>query len=624
MVICRKSAAAAVFALVLFLSACGGGGGSGTSASIPVPAVPIYAVEAPHGNDGAHFNNFTANILPHIAGPGVYLDWAAIDDCSPTAPCASEAQFDWAEVDADLMAYINNRNTNFNSGCNDQPCKFVLVVQSTSDSGNINNQTPQYVFSSAYAASQGAAPQDVSICNTVQGGTVNGVAAPITSTNGSFNGDYAVWNLDGGTILAGTDLAITGSFPTTNFSGFPVVYEKPFLSAYENFIHNFLIHFSASGSGSGPTIAPYIAYIRFGYALGAEDYQECALDGPIPYADWEASSAFPAGYLIQPTAGNPGNYTFVSNGAGSSSALAPSWCQSAYCNTSADGSISGWRNTGNVPGAGASNLNAMWPGPEGQKAQPNGFSSNGYLSTWGDADGTGFVTALANFIAAQKSNIPIVASAHNGVPFNSNWTFADSEAIIAVGDGFGIGMESLSIADPVTFAYGRAPTTHDDWAENFNVFAGSPVVRFLQVAWPGGAVPGTQAEEFPIANITVSGGTAVVSCSGNCNAFCGGPVYISSNENASLNASWSASAVNCSSGTVTFPANAVAAGTYPGGSIYAADYLPITIPFAATHNATSIELHECTLDYAYGTQTSSYPCFGSPGPDTSYQTAIAQ
>jgi hypothetical protein len=610
---------ALTFALLLFFVSCGGNSQPATSGG---PSVPIYAVEAPAANDGVHFKNFTANVLSHIAGPGVYLDWAMIDDCNPTAPCPSESQFNWSDVDADLMAYINNPNTDFKSGCNGKPCKIVLVMQSTSDSGNINNQTPPYVFSPAYAASLGAAPQDVSICNTVQGGTVNGIAPPITSPSGSFSNDYAVWNANGGAILAGTDLAMTGTFPTTNFSGFPVVYEKPFLSAWENFIHNFLIHFSTNGSGSGPTIAPYIAYIRFGFALGAENYPECALDGPIPYPDWKPSISFPAGYVAQPTAGNPGNYTFVSNGSGASGASAPSWCQSPYCNTSADGSISGWRNTGNVPGA-SSTADAIWPGPEGMNVEPTGFTTNGYLSTWGDADGTGYVASLAQFIASQKSSIPIVASTHNGVPFNSNWNFADSEAITAVGDGIGIGMEALSIADPLTFAAGHAPTTHDDWVENFNVFAAAPIVRFLQAAWPGGGIAGVQAEQFPISSISVAGGTATLTCSEDCTAICGGLIYISGSANAALSTTWPVNLASCGSGTITFPTN-VPAGTYAGGSVFADDYLPIIIPFARQHNATAIELHECTLDYAYGTQTTAIPCEGSPGPDTSYQGAIAQ
>jgi hypothetical protein len=46
-----------------------------------------------------------------------------------------------------------------------------------------------------------------------------------------------------------------------------------------------------------------------------------------------------------------------------------------------------------------------------------------------------------------------------------------------------------------------------------------------------------------------------------------------------------------------------------------------TDTIAQQRHATSVELQECTLDYAYGTQTSSL-CGGSKGPDSAYQAAI--
>jgi hypothetical protein len=609
-------------------------GGSETNAESQ--PLPVFAMEAPDSTSPGgttFFNNFAQFVLPHIAGPGFTVPWSAVDDCSSTEPCSSEGAYDWSAIDQNIMNYVRNTVTPFDVGCGGHACKSILIVQSTTDSGNVNSATPQYVFGQEWAASVGAEnPQDVMICNNVQGGTIQAggarFAPPITSGANWSKPEYATWNVQSGTLLSTpTDLSITGTFPTANFSGFPVAYEKPFLAAYEHFIHDLLIHYSSAGTGDGPTIAPFVAYIRFGVSEGGENVQECGAAGDLQYSPWSPLTQYPAGYLVRPPSSvNPGNFVFVSGGSGKTSESGPHWCQTAYCNTTEDGSVPAWRNTGAAPNEGAA-ASAMWPGILGQSKEPHGFTYNGYLSAWENGDGTGYVSELTGFIAAQGSKIPTDISSHNGVPFNQNWTLADGEAVLAAGAGIGFGMEALSLGDVILDGENAVPSSSSNWIENFAVFATAPIVRHLQTEWPGGGVPGTQSEAFAITDIAVdSAGTATVHCATGCQTFCGsetdgGIVYVNGNSNGALNAPWHG--VTCQGDEPTFSAgSSVKAGTYAAGAIYSTDYLPVTMPFARAHHATSIELHECSFDYAFGTETSSR-CTGSKGPDSSYQAALA-
>ncbi len=599
---------------------------SGSSGMAQSNHVPVYAYEAPGPSDRTHWQNFVANILPNISGFGITgnVTWSGIDNCSSTGPCASESAFNWRTLDQQLNAYITGV-PNFSTACvNKSSCKILFIVRPTLDGGTVNDHTPQYVFSQAYATFLNSPPQDVVVCGTVAGGTDaywKNVAAPVT---GNFSGNgTATWNVTGATILHGSGLSITGSFPTTNFSGYPVVYEKPFLTAYENFIHYMLIHYSASGSGLGPTIAPFIGYIRFGI-YGGENDPVCSTIGALPPANWASTTAVPAGFEAVPTSGNAGNYYFVTNGAGTTGGGPPAWCQKAYCNTAVDGSVSGWRNTGfstNDLGEPPNPANSMWPGPKGQAAEPNSYSDNGYISTWGDADGIGFYASLINFLASQASSIPLDTSAHVGAPM-INYAYADAESIIASGQNIGFGPQGLNIEDPITFAAGVAPTTLNDFAQNFLVFQNTTAVRHLQSAVAGG-----NASQFQLTNIVISGGTATAACSnGDCSIYCEGdviggviPAYISGAGDAGLNGTVGLNST-CSANTVSF-STTVANGTYPGGAVWGINYLPIILPFASQAKATTVELHECTLDYTYGTSTNP-SCRGTSGPDSAFQSAI--
>ncbi len=588
------------------VDASGSDAGSGATS----PAL-VIAFEAPSPADTTHFDNFLSDVLPNVSGIGAIVRWSAIDACG-AAPCATEPDFHWAALDSLLMKYATNATTPFGSGCaGGRACKIVLIVSPTGDSGDDNTYTPSYVYSQSYATSLGAPPQDVAVCKNMQGGSEGwAVGSPITGTFGGA--DFATWNVAGGQIVAGSGLALTGPFPTTNFSGFPVEYEVPFTTAYEHFLAALLVHYSAAGSGDGPTLAPYFAYIRVGFH-GGEDDPACASTGFVPSTDWTASAAVRAGDLIQPTSGNAGDYYFVANSDGASAATAPTWCQTAGCNTAADGSVASWRNTGLANSDSGAVKYAMWPGPNGAA---KGFTDAAYL---------GFVHSVYAFIAAQHSAIPLDISSHDGPPFNANWAYADASAVSAVANGLGFGNESVSLSDIALYNAGKV--TRHDWVENFDVFRTAPVIRHLQTYWPGGG--GVQAETFAIDSITVSAGVATATCGAGCSLYCTGTttVQVTGNANDALNGSWFVAAASCTPNTmVQFAATGVADGTYAGGQIWAADYLPAVLPFAFAHAATTIELHECTLDYAYGAQTvgtAAHACAGLPGPDATYKALIA-
>ena len=335
--------------------------------------------------------------------------------------------------------------------------------------------------------------------------------------------------------------------------------------------------------------------------------------GTIPGRPWTASTSFAAGDLIRPDAGNDGAFYFVATGPGDSNSVEPSWCQTPYCDVDG-GPGPGWRNTG-LASAGGLASNAVWPGPLGQASQPGGYTDQLYLDYCND---------LNTFLVAQGSAIPLDISSHAGPPFNGNWGYADSEAIAAALLGFGFGNEGYSINDQVTFQSGAIPSSHDDWIENFDVFSAAPIVRHLQMTWPGGN--GIQAESFTLTNVAVANGTATASCVGDCSIYCSGTVYLTGNSNTALNDLVWLTSAGCSVGQVVFQVPAGVDGGV-GGQVFAPDYLPATLPFAAAHATTALELHECTLDYAYGvtvgSANSSHPCAGLPGPDQSYQSAIS-
>lgn len=241
-----------------------------------------------------------------------------------------------------------------------------------------------------------------------------------------------------------------------------------------------------------------------------------------------------------------------------------------------------------------------------------------------------------------NASFPWTISSHKGPPFNESYVYADAEATLAALAGVGFGMQALSIQDGQTLAAGLYPTSTDDWVANFQKYPNVPV-HHLQLATPGN---GTWWSGYPISTVTVASGTAVLTCSGtgvNCSPFwgTGGPnnnIFIVGSVNPSLNTGWPGTCTcsNCKTCTdvahIQFSAPHIADGTYNNGSVFSTNFWPVTMPFAVQHGATSTELWECDIDYAYN-QTTFQPGNGGcnpqsvggglMGPGPSYEGAVS-
>jgi hypothetical protein len=521
---------------------------TGPGVTLPAPAcLATYS--------SGYYNSFLSTALPGISGIGVTVYWSCVDNCSTTAPCATpvttgcpsgnwESCFDWSYLDEDLLDYIRNTVTPFTSK------KIVLIINPESDSGGVNAVTPQYVFSSNYASSISANLQDVVVCKSWPGG---GVMPPVS---GSFGpSDFGIWNKNNCSTIGAPTCSCTGpSCGFTNFSGFPVVYEKPILTAYQNFLQALFLHYSSQGSGQ--QIAPYILYARIGLSHGGENYPECATKGSVP-----------------PTA------------------------------------------------------NSTWPGPQGQfgptRAEPwqtaSSYTDAGYLTLWQTpADGTGYITVMMQFLNTYAT-FPVTVTSANGPPGHMNQAYADLEAQLATQNNVGFGNQALNIYDTILAAAGTPSV--DDWVENFKNYPYAPV-HHLQTYSPGNG--GMLASGFAITSINVSSGTATVTCAGaaDCSFFCPGFIYIVGNDSPALDGVFPTDS-SCTSPNVTFtPTQPVMPNTYSNGTMWGSDYWPITMPFATQQKATSVEVWECDLDFAFNSTTTSGCVNSLTSPNADYENAV--
>lgn len=627
---------------------------------------------------GSNFYNFTMHELPSISGIGITVHWASIDTgckdssgndygCSTVPTQCPElyqyTDYKFCNLDKQALAYINHSLTSFANK------KIVFIIWPTSEP-NVNSVTPQYIFTQEWANQNGArscspncAPQDVAVCPSYTG-DLNNTSCPVALTGASYKtGDFGIWNVNGGLnggggcSVLGSDLSCPGSCSLTGFQGFPVVYEQPFLIGYENFLAAFAQHYNpVTGNLNGQTIAPYIAYVRAGMSEGGENQLFCATSGFLaPPQTRTAGQTVPAGYLTN-WAGSL--YVATSGGKAANTSVLPT-CSSPGCTTAPDGTIAGWYNAG--PFSGGSTANAVWPGPNGLAAQAFSITDNGYLTTW-TGGAPGYITAMLTFLKGLGASFPFDISAHNGPPSDQNVAYSDSEASIASANGVGFGMESVSVGDSLSYAagqYSNLPpyaTSSSDWVHNFKIY--SAPVHHLQAFFPG--ANGIFAAGYAINNFSVDVPNKIlkISCTvADCSPLAtGGPVYISGNTNSALNNIWLGTCPpstnipppTCLSSTnlleiqmVSIPSGLTTNGS--GGVVWAPDYWPIIMPLAVQSGATSIEVYECDLDYAFGAYYYGYPtttwfppgtsgCLipnsGPPispisGPDIGYQNSIA-
>jgi len=556
-------------------------------------------------NNSTQFTCFLSNVLPNISGVGFVIPWGEIDMCSSSGPCASDTNchatgncYSWAWIDNALMDFINasigpsGSTKPWSSGCaGNRPCKIVLIVWLTQDSGNINvfydvPNTPAYVFSQQYAntvyAGTGCgstcAPQDVVVCKAWQGSNLDsspqgwGVAAPIQDTCWATGGtDVGLWNAQGAHKLKYSGSCMSISSLTGNYSGYPVMYEKPIVTASQAFLSALALHYSpscpnsyADSCGNGPTIAKSVAYLRVGPSSGGEDYPYCSSSSAAVY---------------NPTAGCP---------------------------------VSG----------------AFWSGPRGFSAEQRCFSDQGYLTSWPAAmnDGAGYISSLYGFLSQQSWAFPIDTPSHEGPPDLTSIAYADTEALLASQNGLGFGMQAASVGDLVTNATQYFPSSGANWAVHAREFPYVPV-HHLQTMNPGNP---TQAARFTIATAGISS-SGLVTCTLDCSVFCTAPpwVYISGTSNAAFNGIWEVSLAPsaCGMGTIQLTGT-LPSGTSNGGYVFSGAHLPLLLPFETQNchgslaTVCSAELWEETLDWAYGTNTVSSTGGDNGSGDPAYQTAI--
>lgn len=600
----------------------------------PVCTTPLANCDS---TDLGYFNNFVNYELSSLSGIGVSVPWAQVDECTAgglpggqsaictisndDSQCTSGTNYTnyyWCEVDQALLNYIGLGSQFANK-------KIVIIVEPVNDQmTNNKNFTPPYVFSLNWASTQNSNPQDVVVCYGWPG-DVGPNSCPVKGTINK--GDYAIWNANG-TLNVGcvtnnqTDLTCEPASScrggvVSDFSGFPVLYEKPFTAAYQQFLTALAYHYSPlTGSANGKKIAPYIAYVRVGLANGGENLPACVNLDYITQSAWASKTYYPAGYIV-----NSAGVQYIASGSGTSSsqsgATLPN-CAPFGCTTSPDGTIPGWYNAGSYPMA---NTTPIWPGPNGQfglNAQPGGYWDNGYLTIWPpppvSTGAPGYVATMTAFLKGLGASFPFDISSHTGPPGNNNTGYADSEAIIASANGLGFGMQSVNVGDPQSYAAQNTaqynfPTTREDWAHNFHVYPAP--VHHLQTEAPGSP---SNADEYQIASIAVDGtGNATLMCASDCSMM-GSPIYISGYSTAAFNGIWNANCIQgsggaCMANMLQFQVTGVGpcgpCGT--GGDVFAPDYWPITIPFAIQHGVTSIEVWECSLDYAFGAYPGGFP-----------------
>jgi hypothetical protein len=450
------------------------------NALVPYMTEPSGGCPGDGGTPG--YCEFFQYVAPHVNGISTFLIWGEID--SGSTPCVEGSKdnpCNWASYDAQLAKYVA------------AGLEVNLIVIGVNEGGTSNEATPAYVFTPSYAESLGAAPQDMATCNLWPGGHSSPVHGSKTVSG--------VWNHDSCYSTAGS---CSGSSDT---NGFPVVYEKPYLTAYQGFIANVLQHYSARGSGAGPQLASHIGYARFGMTAGGENQLFC---------------------------------------------------------------------------------NEVWPGPKGLATEPMSFSKDTYLGSMTDPS-SGYISSMVSWIHSKDPSVGVLINTHSGPPADTDLTYADIEAQLAVANHVGIGMEAFGIGDAYEHAQGKPCT--DDWCANFEQSAGAGVPLVLQNTLP------TTQPSFSIASIDASGKTATATCTTACNFYTGNSAWVQISGNSAADFNETFEVIGTTSTAFAFASTSSASGT--GGTVLSPDYLPITVPFAVAEHATGLEIYLCDLLYAF-------------------------
>lgn len=555
-------------------------------------------------NPPAPWNDLFNNVLPNAAGINVFMVWGSIDNVpGGTQPCteiSGSNQCDWSAYDPILLNYIygsNGSGTCTNGLCKyNQTKKLNLIVEILPEGSQAATYIPAYVYNSLnYSAWCGqcssSAPQDLVTC----GDWAADASAPTCGTVGSGSqqcqtAEIGIWNSTQCQYYNQTTKTWSNSCPNTSgtnsdISGYPVLYEVPLMTAWANFAKNIIKHYSSSGSGSGRTIAPYIGYIRFGLAEGGEN-------GPMCTVINKSSGIWP-------------NYQGLNDG------------------------IERWYETeetcqGNPP--------PFETDCEGKDAYLEGVTyPPGYMKT--------MVKAFQSYVDTYNpGNVQVVINTHTGPPFLTDPTYADTEATLIAGltnttEELGFGMEALSVGDPYNYGLGQECT--DDWCANFDKYYTDDLNLYLQTIIPN------PEPTYGLTSVTLSGTTATATCSGSCISSNGQlgkgltvdePIIITGNLGVTggspgTNGTFQIASTNLTGEQFTFSiANGCsgnsgnACGGGSGGTIETGDYLPVTIPFAASRHTDTLEIYWCDWEFAFSSDSQSVGCpaYQNPGLSQTY------
>jgi hypothetical protein len=173
-----------------------------------------------------------------VTGVTPIVPWNLVDigqahDSGPT--------YSWPTLDGYLLAYLTAGVRTIN-----------IIIAPISPDANLN--TPLYVFYSEWSSTLNAPLQQMANCGNYPG---DNTAPPLGS----------LWN--------------TGPLGSPDTSGVPIPYEVPWMTAYQEFITQFIQHFSSSCTqyssdcGNANTITPSLGYVRFGMTIGGEANALC-------------------------------------------------------------------------------------------------------------------------------------------------------------------------------------------------------------------------------------------------------------------------------------------------------------------------------------------------------------
>jgi hypothetical protein len=583
--------------------------------SVTCVAQKLYVYQAPTSSSSGPFQALFGTVLPHASGITVPVLWGTLDvgtstNCTTTNPCGpcqegtwasgDTVQCDWSAIDPTLLQYIYGPTGT--APCNGGICSLtdgklnlVLDIIPEGNGGSVN-EVPAYVFQpSTYSSKNwctGCAPQDMSTCGTWAGDNNAPTCGSIDGKSPCDAPQTGYWNINSGTChyfnytASAWEVCTNGS--TSDTSGYPVLYEAPFMAAYQSFIKQFIKHYSPTGGGA--SIAQYLGYIRIGLAQGGENDPSCAAgvtNGNNPLAIWPG----------------PEGLTLESKWFATSPLAVCSGPQSSPILTSYPSECKG---------------------------------KDAYL--YGVTYGPGYVKQILKTIQAAQAAYPnspatpVMINSHDGPPYSSDPNYADGEAYIAsllnnATSPLGFGMESLSVGDT-----SNPPTScANDWCANFSSYEGAnPKNLYLQTTTPN------SEPTYPILNIAVASNTATVTCgtgstASACTSATGGIttgagglipeewVLIQNNTGTGVNGYYEIVGTPAGGTTFTYNCpNSCVGGT--GGIIYTGDFLPYTIPTAHTWYADMVEVYFCDWAYAFegaNSQIGNCPLSGAYSTDYS-------